>query len=185
MYVSGGAFMVSQKNQFKPLAEFRPSIQIQYNRILWKGLGISAGYAFKRANPNEKEYIDTKTATIEETHAIIVAPNYRFEITNFNITPYFAMGVCFANFTFLKQAYNVDTRLYYYYKTKTYTCFMISQGIRLGYDINRWTIFMSYNYDYYRCKVKEPPFHFNRVGIWYFPEGLGHHCWHIGAGIKF
>ena len=54
VYVSGGAFMVLQKNQFKPIAEFRPSIQIQYNRILWKGLGISAGYAFKRANPNAR-----------------------------------------------------------------------------------------------------------------------------------
>ncbi len=188
VYLSVGAFMISQKNEpFKPKTEIRPAINIQYNRILWKGLGVGIGYAFKKANPNAG--VDTY---IEQTHAILLTPNYRFDIKQFNITPYFAFGICFANFTFplgpfFHQSNTESYTYYYYFKTKTHPRFMISPGIRFGYDINNWTIFISYNYDYYRCKINEPPcpFPIHRITYWYFPESFGHHCFHIGTGIKF
>lgn len=189
VYVSVGAFMVSQKNYYykPPIAEVRPAVSVQYNRVLWRGLGISAGYAFKRANPNARGIEGTKIDCTEQTHAILVAPNYRFDIKQFNITPYFAMGVCFANFRFPILIYGTHPPRYYNYITKSQSCFMISPGIRFGYDIKRWNIFLSYSYDYFRYDkgVIDHPLNFYVIGGWNFPKSFGHHCFNIGAGIKF
>lgn len=180
VYVGVGAFMISQKNYYKPITEFRPSIYVQYNRVLWKGLGIGGSYAFKRANPNAHA-IDGNTITCtEQTHAIHISPNYRFDIKRFNITHYLGIGVCFANFIF-PRSLSIESNDYYI--TQTYSCFMISPGIRLGYDIKNWNVFLSYNYDYFHCDIGGAPFLV--IGTWNFPKNFGHHCLHIGVGIKF
>lgn len=181
VYVSVGAFMVSQKNYYKPITEVRPAVSVQYNRVLWKGLGISAGYAFKRANPNAHYITGESITCTEQTNAILITPNYYFEIKNFNITPFFSMGVCFTNFIFPVRV-SPEEEIYRNVRSKIYPCFMISPGIRIGYDISRWNIFISYNFDYYRGDF-EPPF--SVLATWTFPKNFGHHCFNIGAGIKF
>ena len=173
--VSGGAFMVSQRRNAKPIAEFSPAVYVQYNRTIWKGLGISIGYAYKRDDPNARTINHEKIPSTEQTHSILFAPNYRFDIKKFNFTPEFAMGVCHANF---KLAHVPQGKI----KDET-TTFIISPGFRLGYDIDKWDVFLSYHYDYYQHDVGEPQF--MRTANWDFPKSFGHHCLLVGAGVKF
>lgn len=180
IYASIGAMMISQNNGFAPIIEFRPSVDVYYNRFLWKGLGVSVGYAFKRCNPNARTTCGDKIECVEQNQSVMIAPNYCFRFGQFNLTPYFAMGVCFANFRFPRPDFGGETNDY---KTKNQSCFMISPGVRVGYDIGKCTFFVSYNYDYYRCVIDELPF--NVLAIWSFPNSFGHHCLKVGSGIYF
>ena len=180
IYASVGAMMISQNNGFAPIIEFRPSVDVYYNRFLWKGLSVSVGYAFKRANPNARTTCGDKIACIEQNQSILIAPNYCFRYGQFNVTPYLAMGVCFASFKFPRPDLGGGINDY---ETETQSCFMVSPGVRAGYDIGNCTFFVSYNYDYYRCNIGKLPFHV--FAIWNFPYSFGHHCLKMGVGFNF
>jgi len=179
IYASVGAMMISQSHGFTPIVEFGPSVDIYYNRFLWKDFGVSFGYAFKRCNPNARTISGDKIACVEQDQSILIAPNYCFRFGRFNLAPYFAMGVCFANFKFTQPDYGGKTNDY---KTKIQSCFMVSPGVRVGYDVGKCAFFASYNYDYYRCDIGELPFHV--VAIWSFPNSFGHHCLKVGVGFN-
>lgn len=179
IYASVGAMMVSQSHGFAPIVEFGPSVDIYYNRFLWKDFGVSVGYAFKRCNPNARTICGDKIACVEQDQSILIAPNYCFRFGRFNMAPYFAMGVCFANCKFPQPDYGGKANDY---KTKIQSCFMVSPGVRAGYDVGKCTFFASYNYDYYRCDIGELPFHV--VAIWSFPNSFGHHCLKVGVGFN-
>lgn len=180
VFASVGAMMISQNNGFAPIIEFRPSVDVYYNRFLWKGLGVSVGCAFKRANPNARTTCGDKIACVEQNQSILIAPNYCFRYVRFNVAPYLAMGVCFASFKFSQPNLGGGIN---YYETESQSCFMVSPGVRAGYDLGKCMFFALYNYDYYRCAIGELPFPV--LAIWNFPYGFGHHCLKMGVGFNF
>ena len=84
-----GSYMISQENKistssaYGAIKEFRPAIDVYYNRLVWKGLGIGIGYSFKNADPNAHLTTGELISCTEQSHSMLLSVNYKF---GFSIT---------------------------------------------------------------------------------------------------
>ena len=176
-----GSYMISQENKistssaYGAIKEFRPAIDVYYNRLVWKGLGIGIGYSFKNADPNAHLTTGELISCTEQSHSMLLSVNYKFGFKNFSLTPYFSTGPAFVRFIF-PDTYPTP------HKTEYESVIMISPGIKFGYDINQLMLFVSYNYDYYKLS---PNIDMIVIGTWTFPDEFGHHCFKAGLGWSF
>ncbi|MBR4838392.1 MAG: outer membrane beta-barrel protein [Bacteroidales bacterium] len=181
IYLGMGSYMISQENkisthsEYGAIKEFRPAIDVFYNRLVWNGLGIGIGYSFKNADPNAHLTTGELISCTEQSHSMLLSVNYKFGLKNFSLTPYFSTGPAFVRFLF-PDTYPTP------YKTYYESVIMISPGVRFGYEINQLMFYISYNYDYYKLS---PKINIAVIGTWTFPNEFGHHCFKAGLGWSF
>lgn len=174
VYIGLGSYTITQDKSYQ-IKDFSPTIDLVYNRFLDDGFMVGAGYYFKNINHYiyELNGIDNIPCT-EENHSLMLSLGYKFNISAFNITPYIAAGVGFARY---KLSEDYDS-----YKTKYDTFFMLSPGVRLGYEISRWMIFTSYNFNYYKC---HPKVDLDSAFELILPYKQEYHSFNIGLGYMF
>lgn len=181
IYLGLGSYIISQENKistsskYGSIKEFRPAIDVYYNRLVWKGFGIGVGYSFKNADPNAHLTTEELISCTEQSHSMLLSVNYKIGLKNFSLIPYFSTGPSFVRFIF-PDTYPTP------YKTDYESVIMISPGVRFGYEINRLLFFVSYNYDYYKLS---PNIDMIVIGTWSFPDEFGHHCFKAGLGWSF
>lgn len=174
VYLGLGSYMISQ-NKADPINEFSPTVDVVYNRFLDDGFMVGAGYYFKNINHYIYELNGNDNIPCTEgNHSLMLSLGYKFNISAFNITPYIAAGVGFARYK-LSEDYD-------FYKTKYDTFLMLSPGVRLGYEISRWMVFASYNFNYYKTNTKfDLDFAFELI----LPNKQEYHSFNIGLGYMF
>ena len=177
--VSGGAFMVSQKGLApERVAEFRPAMDVFYHRMLWNRFGIGVGYAYSESDPNYWHVIhpddvnNVKIDCIQQSHSCFIASDYSLNFNRFYVNPYVAMGVCWTKFTINRGEDKTDRQ----------TCFILSPGIRMGYNIDNWLLFASYHFDY--C-FSQTYFPYIIIAQGVVTHCRGHHCLNLGVGYLF
>lgn len=176
--ICGGSLMISSKYVDKRTIKIIPNVELWYNRLFFKGFGWGIAYSFKTADPNARLTTGDKIYCYVHENSVFSGPFYNFNIKAFRISPFFNIGVCFSKFVF-----PVDTEPFSTYSTKTCTNFLISPGIRFGYELDRWLIFLLYNFNYYKCQVETPPY--STIATWSFPNAFSRHCLKIGFGFSF
>lgn len=178
VYLGIGSYMISQNslihnnNEYKPIKEFRPTIDVSYNRLIWKGLSAGLGYSYKISDPNAHLADWRKIQCTAETNALIFSISYKISIKAFNITPYIAIGPASVYLNFDEHTYFENGR---------YNTCMTSSGIRLGYDIKRFTLYMSYNFDHYKVTSMSKK-DIIVPAILAFPSTFVNYCLKIGLG---
>ena len=174
VFLGFGSFTITQDKSY-PIKDFSPTIDVVYNRFLDDGFMVGAGYYFKNINHyiyelNGKDNIPCT----EENHSLMLSLGYKFNISAFNITPYIATGVGFARYK-LSEDYD-------FYKTNYDTFLMFSPGVRLGYEISRWLVFASYNFNYYKLHAKVD---LDSAFELILPNKQEYHSFNIGLGYMF
>lgn len=141
-YLSLGSYMISQ-DKTEPLCALCPTIDVIYNRFLDDGFVVGAGYYFRNINHIKYEFDNHEIHCKKEDHALMASLGYMVKFYAFNITPYIATGLEFSRYKSNPQLINE----YNFHQTKFDTSLIINPGVRLGYEITRWMIFASYNFD--------------------------------------
>ena len=177
--VSGGALVLQKGYSPTCIAEFRPVADLFYHRMLGTKWGIGVGYAYSEFDPvfcfvklNDRTY-STKFDCLQQNHSCLIAPDYSLDFNYFNVNPYVAMGRCWTKFTFGHNNNRTDKQ----------TCFMLSPGIRLGYNMGSWMAFASYHFDYCFIYTYYYPYITTADGDVDFNRG--HHSFNFGVGYKF
>lgn len=174
VFLGFGSCTITQDKSY-PIKDLSPTIDVVYNRFLDDGFMVGAGYYFKNINHYIYELNgNDNIPCTEENHSLMLSWGYKFNISAFNITPYIAAGVGFARY---KLSEDYDS-----YKTKYDTFFMLSPGVRLGYEISRWMIFTSYNFNYYKC---HPKVDLDSAFELILPYKQEYHSFNIGLGYMF
>ena len=174
VFLGLGSYMISQDKTY-PIKDFNPTIDAVYNRFLDDGFMVGAGYYFKNLNHYIYELNgNDDIPCTEDNHSLMFSLGYEFNISAFNITPYIAAGIGFARYK-LSEDYD-------FYKTNYDTFLMFSPGVRLGYEISRWLVFASYNFNYYKTNTKVD---LDSAFELILPNKQEYHSFNIGLGYMF
>lgn len=173
VFLGFGSFTITHDKS--SIKDFNPTIDMVYNRFLDDGFMVGAGYYFKNINHYIYELNgNDDIPCTEENNSLMLSLGYKFNISAFNITPYIAAGVGFARYQ-LSEDYDS-------YKTKYDTFLMLSPGVRLGYEISRWMVFASYNFNYYKLHTKVD---LDSAFELILPDKQEYHSFNIGLGYMF
>ena len=174
VFLGFGSYTITQDKSY-PIKDLSPTIDVVYNRFLDDGFMVGAGYYFKNINHYIYELNGNDNIPCTEgNHSLMLSLGYKFNISAFNITPYIAAGVGFARYK-LSEDYD-------FYKTKYDTFLMLSPGVRLGYEISRWMVFASYNFNYYKTNTKVD---LDSAFELILPNKQEYHSFNIGLGYMF
>lgn len=177
--VSGGALVISQNRYAERLTEFRPAADVLYHRMLGNNWGIGLGYGYSEFDPiccfvklNSRTY-STKFDCVQQNNICQIAPDFSLCLNGFNLTPYLAMGICWTKLTFDHNDNRTDWQ----------TCFVLSPGIRMGYNTRCWAFFASWHFDYCFSSMYNYPYITTMDGTIEYTRG--HHSLNLGVGYTF
>ena len=177
--VSGGGLVLQKGYAPTYVAEFHPAANVLYHRMLCGNFGIGVGYEYNEFDPiccfvlcGSRTY-STKFDCLQQNHSCMIAPDYSFDFHHFSFIPYVAMGMSWSKFTFDNNNNRTDRQ----------TCFILSPGIRTGYNMGSWMVFASYHFDYYFISNFNYPYVTTMDGNVVLNKG--HHSLNLGVGYNF
>ena len=136
VFLGFGSYMISQNN-FNPINEFCPTINVAYNRFFDDGFVVGAGYSFSNISHYKYNINNQEIQCKEKYHTLTVSLGYKIDIHAFSMNPYIAAGVGFSRYKSKDYDLSKDCK----------AIFTLNPGIRLGYEIVKWMIFTSYHCD--------------------------------------
>lgn len=174
VFCSIGSFRISGDVDLnnKHKKDFSPSVEIGYNRLLFKNASMGVMYSYKKVSEQSYHVTGEEIPYIEKDNALLVTINYKIPIYNFFVTPTLAYGVCYAQIA-LSDSYGLTAESYRFAKYP---------GISIGYSWNHLDAFLSYRLECYRYPVNFKSFF---IATWTFPSVFIHNMFKLGFCYKF
>lgn len=173
VFCSIGAFRISRDVDLnnKNKKDFTPSLEIGYNRLLFKNTYIGLMYSYKKVSEQSYHTTGEEIPYIEKDNALFATINYKIPIYKFYIMPSVALGVCHAQIELVEGGGTAHS-----YRFAKYP------GLSLGYSWTHWEAFLSYRHEFYKYIVNFPC---GFVGTWTFPSVFVHNMFKLGCCYKF